>query len=57
MYAASTSGSANDPTIQTVNSIVEHLADIDKQLAKVYRVIDGEKNRTTTKEPDSIENN
>ncbi len=43
------------PTIQTVNSIVEHLADIDKQLAKVSKVIDGEENSTTTKEPDSIE--
>ncbi len=57
MYAASTSGSANDPTIQTVNSIVERLADIDKQLAKVSNVINGEKNANTTKEPDSIENN
>ncbi len=55
MYAASTSGSASDPTIQTVNSIVEHLADIDKQLAKVSKVIDGEENSTTTKESDSIE--
>ena len=55
MYAASTSGSANDPTIQTVNSIVEHLADIEKQLAKVSKVINGEENSTTTKEPDSIE--
>ncbi len=45
MYAASTSGSANDPTIQTVNSIVERLADIDKQLAKASNVINGEKKR------------
>ena len=57
MYAASTSGSASDPTIQAVNSIVEHLADIDKQLEKVSKVIDNGKNSTTIKEPDSIENN
>ena len=57
MYAASTSGSASDPTIQAVNSIVEHLADIDKQLEKVSKVIDNGENSTAIKEPDSIENN
>ena len=34
-YAASTSSSANDPTIQAVNSIIERLADIDEQIANL----------------------
>ena len=37
-YAASTSNSANDPTLQTVNSIIERLADIDKQIASLSSV-------------------
>ena len=34
-YAASTSSSANDPTVQAVNSIIERLADIDDQIANL----------------------
>jgi serine O-acetyltransferase len=34
-YAASTSSSANDPTVQAVNSIIERLADIDEQIANL----------------------
>jgi len=34
-YAASTSSSANDPTVQAVNSIIERLADLDKQIANL----------------------
>ena len=34
-YAASTSSSANDPTLQAVNSIIERLADIDQQIANL----------------------
>ena len=34
-YAASTSSSANDPTVQAVNSIIERLADIDQQIANL----------------------
>ena len=34
-YAASTSSSANDPTVQAVNSIIERLADIDEQIASL----------------------
>ncbi len=37
-YAASTSSSANDPTIQAVNSIIERLADIDEQIANLSGV-------------------
>ena len=37
-YAASTSSSANDPTIQSVNSIIERLADIDEQIANLSGV-------------------
>ena len=34
-YAVSTSGNESDPTVKAVKSIIEHLADIDKQLDKV----------------------
>jgi len=34
-YAASTSSSANDPTVQAVNSIIERLAEIDKQISNL----------------------
>jgi len=34
-YAASTSSSANDPTVQAVNSIIERLAEIDEQIANL----------------------
>jgi len=34
-YAASTSSSANDPTIQAVNSIIERLTDIDEKIANL----------------------
>ena len=34
-YAASTSSSANDPTVQAVNSIIERLAEIDKQISSL----------------------
>ena len=34
-YAVSTSGDESDPTVKAVKSIIEHLADIDKQLDKV----------------------
>jgi len=37
-YAASTSNSANDPTVQAVNSIIERLADIDEQIANLSGV-------------------
>ena len=37
-YAASTSSSANDPTVQAVNSIIERLADIDEQIANLSGV-------------------
>ena len=37
-YAASTSSSANDPTIQAVNSIIERLADIDEKIANLSGV-------------------
>ena len=37
-YAASTSSSANDPTVQAVNSIIERLADIDEQIANLSSV-------------------
>ena len=39
-YAASTSSSANDPTVQAVNSIIERLADIDEQIANLSGVSD-----------------
>ena len=34
-YAASTSSSANDPTVQAVNSIIERLAEIDQQISNL----------------------
>jgi len=34
-YAASTSSSANDPTVQAVNTIIERLAEIDEQIANL----------------------
>ena len=37
-YAASTSSSANDPTVQAVNSIIERLANIDEQIANLSGV-------------------
>jgi len=37
-YAASTSSSANDPTVQAVNSIIERLTDIDEQIANLSGV-------------------
>jgi len=37
-YAASTSSSANDPTIQAVNSIIERLTDIDEKIANLSGV-------------------
>ena len=42
-YAASTSSSANDPTVQAVNSIIERLADIDEQIANLSGVSEEEK--------------
>ena len=37
-YAASTSSSANDPTVQAVNSIIERLADIDEQITNLSAI-------------------
>jgi serine O-acetyltransferase len=37
-YAASTSSSANDPTVQAVNSIIERLVDIDEQIANLSSI-------------------
>ena len=34
-YAASSSGTTNDPTLQAVNSIIERLAEIDEKMAKL----------------------
>ena len=34
-YAASSSGTTNDPTLQAVNSIIERLAEMDKKMAKL----------------------
>ena len=42
-YAASTSSSANDPTVQAVNSIIERLADLDKQIANLSGASEGVK--------------
>jgi serine O-acetyltransferase len=42
-YAASTSSSANDPTVQAVNSIIERLADLDEQIANLSGVTGEEK--------------
>ena len=50
-YAASTSSSANDPTIQAVNSIIERLTDIDEQIANLSGVSEEVK-----EDPREIEN-
>ena len=34
-YAASSSGTTNDPTLQAVNSIIERLAEMDEKMAKL----------------------
>ena len=50
-YAASTSSSANDPTLQAVNSIIERLADIDEQIANLSGVSEDAK-----EDPREVEN-
>jgi serine O-acetyltransferase len=50
-YAASTSSSANDPTVQAVNSIIERLADLDEQIANLSGVSEEAK-----EDPKEIEN-
>jgi len=50
-YAASTSSSANDPTIQAVNSIIERLADIDEQIANLSGV-----SEEARENPNKVEN-
>jgi len=50
-YAASTSSSANDPTVQAVNSIIERLADIDKQIANLSGV-----SEEVQEDPKEVEN-
>ena len=50
-YAASTSSSANDPTVQAVNSIIERLADIDEQIANLSGVSEESK-----EDPREVEN-
>ena len=40
-YAASSSGRSNDPTVQAVDSIIERLAEIDKQMTKLSRNSEG----------------
>ena len=50
-YAASTSSSANDPTVQAVNSIIERLADIDEQIASLSGVSEEIQN-----DPKEVEN-
>lgn len=50
-YAASTSSSANDPTVQAVNSIIERLADIDEQIANLSGVSEEAK-----EDPREVEN-
>ncbi len=50
-YAASTSSSANDPTVQAVNSIIERLADIDQQIANLSGVSEEAK-----EDPSEVEN-
>ena len=50
-YAASTSSSANDPTVQAVNSIIERLADIDEQIANLSGV-----SEETKENPKEVEN-
>ena len=50
-YAASTSSTANDPTVQAVNSIIERLADIDEQIANLSGVSEEAK-----EDPREVEN-
>ena len=50
-YAESTSSSANDPTVQAVNSIIERLADIDEQIANLSGVSEEVK-----EDPKEVEN-
>ena len=50
-YAASTSSSANDPTVQAVNSIIERLADIDEQIASLSGV-----SEVAQEDPKEVEN-
>jgi len=50
-YAASTSSSDNDPTVQAVNSIIERLADIDEQIANLSGVSEDAK-----EDPREVEN-
>jgi serine O-acetyltransferase len=50
-YAASTSSSANDPTIQAVNSIIERLTDIDEKIANLSGVSEEAK-----EDPREVEN-
>ena len=50
-YAASTSSSANDPTVQAVNSIIERLADIDEQIASLSGV-----SEVVQEDPKEVEN-
>ena len=50
-YAASTSSSANDPTVQAVNSIIERLADIDDQIASLSGVLE-----EVQEDPKEVEN-
>jgi len=50
-YAASTSSSANDPTVQAVNSIIERLANIDEQIANLSGV-----SEETNDYPKEVEN-
>jgi len=40
-YAASSSGRSNDPTVQAVDSIIERLAEIDKQMVKLSSKSEG----------------
>jgi len=50
-YAASTSSSASDPTVQAVNSIIERLADIDEQIANLSGV-----SEVVNEDPKEVEN-
>jgi len=50
-YAASTSSSANDPTVQAVNSIIERLADIDEQIVNLSGV-----SEEARENPNKVEN-
>jgi len=53
-YAASTSSSANDPTVQAVNSIIERLADIDEQIASLSGI--SEEAQEAKEDPKEVEN-